>query len=220
MYKSILLALGGLLTCGAFAFSFRSADDGRAWSVMMGSGPLTWSWAREATAATLTVSNLVNDVVQSADVTRTANALDGSCEIPATSEDSVNLIVVTLVQKSGADEVSRQTARLRLGASADCIVDKTDKSFTQLREPRIFVWSDDWADAAEAETATLTIRVKGGATIGTWELPMTGGYGVIRPKVELAGNTQPLEAIVDFGNEKKLTADIRYVSRGLLVIIR
>ncbi len=219
--------LFGLLaaTGPAVAVNLRAPSDGRAWSVLLQADEvLRWSWAGQATTATLTASNLVTGVsATSAPVTREGGAVDGACAIPSTGDETARLVDVTLVQFDGAAVLETRTARIRIGqpAGATVFTDTEDKAFHEILEPVPFAWSDAWV-GLEAETATLGVTDEKGARIGTWALPTTGGYGVLRPQVELGRRygTFNVAVFFDGAEETALTAQLVRPNFGTLLFIR
>ena len=172
-----LLLLGG--TAYATPVVYRNPADGRTWQVVTDAAePLVWQWADGAVSATVTVSNVLSGATAATTVARGGGeAADGSFALPASGEGE-QLLDVTLAQTDGTATVAEQTVRLKVGSSETVFVDEADKDFQSLTEPRVYAWSDLWAEeSAGAASATLATSVKNGAAIGNWTLPATGGYG-------------------------------------------
>ena len=159
-----LLLLGGV--AHATPVVYRNPADGRAWEVVMDAAePLIWQWAEGAVSATVTVSNVLSGATAATTVARGGGeAADGSCALPASGEGE-QLLDVTLAQTDGTATVAEQTVRLKVGSSATVFVDEADKDFQSLTEPRVYAWSDLWAEeSAGAASATFATAVKNGTS--------------------------------------------------------
>ena len=220
----VCLMFGLLAAAGpAAAVNLRAPSDGRAWSVLLQADEvLRWSWVGSAATATLTASNLVTGVsAMSAPVVRDG-AVDGACTIPSTGDGTARLVDVTLVQSDGETVLETRTARIRIGQPGTTVfTDTADKAFHEVLEPVPFAWSDAWA-GLEATTATLGVEDGKGRRIGTWALPTTSGYGVLRPKVEFGRRYGVFNVAVFFDGteEAALTAQVLRPNLGTLLFIR
>ena len=215
-----LLLLGG--TAYATPVVYRNPADGRTWQVVTDAAePLVWQWADGAVSATVTVSNVLSGATAATTVARGGGeAADGSCALPA-SGDGEQLLDVTLAQTDGTATVAEQTVRLKVGSSETVFVDEADKDFQSLTEPRVYAWSDLWAEeSAGAASATLATSVKNGAAIGNWTLPATGGYGAMSVKETFGGKRGPVTAALAFDGTTYLTADLLAKALGFSIIFR
>ena len=187
---------------------YRNPADGRTWEVVLDAAePLVWQWAEGAVSATVTVSNVLSGATSETNVAR-GESPDGSCAIPFAGAGE-QLFDVTLAQTDGAATVAEQTVRLKVGSSATVFVDEADKDFQALTEPRVYAWSDLWAEeSAGAASATLATSVKNGAAIGNWTLSATGGYGAMSVKETFGGKRGPVTAALAFDGATYLTADL------------
>ena len=183
--------------------------------------PLVWQWAEGAVSATVTVSNVLSGATAATTVARGGGeAADGSFALPASGEGE-QLLDVTLAQTDGTATVAEQTVRLKVGSSETVFVDEADKDFQALTEPRVYAWSDLWAEeSAGAASATLATSVKNGAAIGNWTLPATGGYGAMSVKETFGGKRGPVTAALAFDGTTYLTADLLAKALGFSIIFR
>ena len=215
-----LLLLGG--TAYATPVVYRNPADGRTWQVVTDAAePLVWQWADGAVSATVTVSNVLSGATAAMTVARGGGeAADGSFALPASGEGE-QLLDVTLAQTDGTATVAEQTVRLKVGSSATVFVDEADKDFQSLTEPRVYAWSDLWAEeSAGAASATLATSVRNGAAIGNWTLPATGGYGAMSVKETFGGKRGPVTAALAFDGTTYLTADLLAKALGFSLIFR
>ena len=215
-----LLLLGG--AAHATSVVYRNPVDGRAWEVVVDAAePLVWQWAEGAVSATVTVSNVLSGATSATTVARGGGAAaDGSCALPASGE-AEQLLDVTLAQTDGTATVAEQTVRLKVGSSATVFVDEADKDFQAITEPRVYAWSDLWAEESMgAASATLATSVKNGAAIGNWTLPATGGYGAMSVKETFGGKRGPVTAALAFDGTTYLTADLLAKALGFSLIFR
>ena len=147
--------------------------------------------------------------------------MDGSCPIPSSAGEDERLLAVTLAQTDGSATIAEQTVTLRVGTPSTAFVDVTDKEFQSLSEPRIYSWSSLWSDnSADATVATLTTSVKNGATIGSWTLPATSGYGTMDVKGSFGGKRGPMTAELAFDGTTYLTAELIAKGLGISIIFR
>ncbi|MBQ6010903.1 MAG: hypothetical protein IJL17_20405 [Kiritimatiellae bacterium] len=201
---------------------YRNPADGRAWEVALDAAePLVWQWADGAVSATVTVSNVLSGATSATTVARGGGAAaDGSCALPASGE-AEQLLDVTLAQTDGTATVAEQTVRLKVGSSATVFVDEADKDFQAITEPRVYAWSDLWAEESMgAASATLATSVKNGAAIGNWTLPATGGYGAMSVKETFGGKRGPVTAALAFDGTTYLTAYLLAKALGFSIIFR
>ena len=215
-----LLLLGG--TAYATPVVYRNPADGRTWQVVTDAAePLVWQWADGAVSATVTVSNVLSGATAAMTVARGGGeAADGSFALPASGEGE-QLLDVTLAQTDGTATVAEQTVRLKVGSSETVFVDEADKDFQSLTEPRVYAWSDLWAEeSAGAASATLATSVKNGAAIGNWALPATGGHGAMSVKETFGGKRGPVTAALAFDGTTYLTADLLAKALGFSLIFR
>ena len=213
-----VLLLGG--TVYATPVVYRDPADGRAWQVVMDAAePLVWQWADGAVSATVTVSNVLSGAASETTVVR-GESRDGSYALPQSGAGE-QLFDVTLVQTDGAATVSEQTVRLKVGSAETVYVDANDAEYKALKEPRIYGWSDLWSEeSAGAASATLATAVKNGASIGTWSLPATGGYGAMSVKETFGGKRGPVTAALAFDGTTYLTAALIAKALGFSIIFR
>ena len=183
--------------------------------------PLVWQWCEGAVSATVTVSNVLSGATAAMTVARGGGeAADGSFALPASGEGE-QLLDVTLAQADGTATVAEQTVRLKVGSSATVFIDEADKDFQSLTEPRVYAWSDLWAEeSAGAASATLATSMKNGAAIGNWALPATGGYGTMSVKETFGGKRGPVTAALAFDGTTYLTAELSAKGLGLYIIYR
>ena len=201
---------------------YRNPADGRAWQVVTdASEPLVWQWVEGAVSATVTVSNVLSGATSEANVARGGGeAVDGSCALPASGEGE-QLLDVTLAQTDGTATVAEQTVRLKVGSSETVFVDEADKDFQSLTEPRVYAWSDLWAEeSAGAASATLATSVRNGAAIGNWTLPATGGYGAMSVKETFGGQRGPVTAALAFDGTTFWMAELIAKGLGFSIIFR
>ena len=213
---ALLLADVGLAT----PVVYRNPEDGRAWEVVLDAAePLVWQWAEGAVSATLTVSNVLSGSTSATTVARGAS-MDGSYAIPSGGEGE-QLLDVTLAQTDGSSTIATQTVRLKVGSATIVYVDANDKEFMSLTEPRIYGWSDLWAEeSAGAASAAFATAVKNGAAIGNWTLPATGGYGAMSVNETFGGKHGPVTAALTFDGMTYLTAELVAKGLGVYIIFR
>ena len=218
MLALALALLGGVVS--AMPVVYRNPADGRAWEVVMAAAePLVWQWTQGAVSATVTVSNVLSGTSSETNVAR-GESRDGSYVLPQSGAGE-QLFDVTLAQTDGTATVAEQTVRLKVGSSVTVFVDEADKDFQSLTEPRVYAWSDLWAEeSAGAASATLATSVKNGAAIGNWTLPATGGYGAMSVKETFGGKRGPVTAALAFDGTTYLTADLLAKALGFSIIFR
>ena len=213
---ALLLADVGLAT----SVVYRNPEDGRAWEVVLDAAePLVWQWAEGAVSATVTVSNVLSGATSAMTVARGAS-MDGSYAIPSGGEGE-QLLDLTLAQTDDSATIATQTVRLKVGVTTTVYADANDTEYTSLTEPRIYGWSDLWAEeSAGAASAALATAVKNGASIGNWTLPATGGYGAMSVKETFGGKRGPVTAALAFDGTTYLTAELSAKGLGLSIIFR
>ena len=208
-----------LAAWGSFAgMDLRDPGDGRAWSAVIDTAaPLVWQWSDKATAATVTYLNLVTGAKSASAVTRGTGALDGEAALPGEG-----LWQVTLTETADDETIAEKTVRLNVAAAAQTVVlDTTAREYKCVTEPRIYAWSALWQDAdSEATTATLAVADEKGISIGSWALPSIGGYGVLSPKVELAGKTGARTVTVTFDEGEALESELYVNLGGFYITVR
>lgn len=224
MKKIALMGMTLALLAGsarALPVAYRNPADGRAWEVVLdATEPLVWQWAEGAVSATVTVSNLLSGAATATTVARGNAAADGSFALPASGEGA-QLLDVTLSQTDGTAAVAEQAVRLKVGSSATVFVDAADADFASLTEPRVYGWSDLWAEeSAGAASATLATSVRNGAAIGNRTLPAAGGYGAMSVKETFGGKRGPVTAALAFDGTTYLTADLLAKALGFSIIFR
>ena len=214
----LALLLGG--TASATPVLYRNPADGRTWQIVTDAAePLVWQWAEGAVSATVTVSNVLSGAASETTVAR-GESRDGSYALPQSGAGE-QLFDVTLAQTDGTATVSEQTVRLKMGSAETVYVDANDAEYKALKEPRIYGWSDLWAEeSAGAASATLTTAVKNGASIGNWALPATGGYGAMSVKETFGGKRGPVTAELAFDGTTFLTAGLSAKGLGISIIFR
>ena len=221
--RTVVQALALALLGGAASATpvvYRNPADGRAWQVVTDAAePLVWQWADGAVSATVSVSNLLTGATSETNVARGASP-DGSCALPQAGAGE-QLFDVTLAQTDGTATVSAQTVRLKMGSTETVYVDANDAEYKALKEPRIYGWSDLWAEeSAGAASATLATAVKNGAAIGNWTLPATGGYGAMSVRETFGGKRGPVTAALAFDGTTFWTAELIAKGLGVYIILR
>jgi hypothetical protein len=221
--STLVLALASALLGGAASATpvvYRNPADGRTWQVVTdATEPLVWQWAEGAVSATVTVSNVLSGATSATSVAR-GESRDGSHLLPQPGADE-QLFDVTLAQTDGSATVSEQTVRLKVGSASTVCVDANDAEFTSLTDPRIYGWSDLWAEeSAGAASATLATSVRNGAAIGNWTLPATGGYGAMSVKETFGGKRGPVTAELAFDGTTFWMAELIAKGLGFSIIFR
>ena len=130
------------------AMTIRSKSDMRLWETVADrSAPLSWPWEEGADSATLVFSNCVTRAVSSVSVQRVAGLTRGSCAQPA-PQGGEGLFGVTLVQRGGDEEISRDSASLAYvsGAGGGPITVRAPgtREWKRLPEPRIYAFDPAW----------------------------------------------------------------------------
>lgn len=222
MKKTLYVLCTAAFCCSVSAESvvYRDPSDGRAWAVFADvSEPVTWMWADGAVSATLTASNLLTRASASVTVQR-GGSPDGSCVIPL-AIDGQQLLDVVLTQSDGSSVVEERTVRLSAGSVSTVYTDATDNDFKAISEPRVYAWSDKWDDqSSSAASATLSTAVKGGAAIGFWNLPSTGGFGLLSPKESFSNSPDTVTATVAFDGTGYLTCELNIRRLALTITFK
>ena len=130
------------------AMTIRSKSDMRLWETVADrSAPLSWPWEEGADSATIVFSNCVTRAVSSVSVQRGAGEARGSCAQPA-QQGGEGLFGVTLVQRCGDAEISRDSASLAYvsGAGGGPITVRATgtREWKRLLEPRVYAFDPAW----------------------------------------------------------------------------
>lgn len=212
----LLLLASMSVEAGTVKVAWRDPSDVRAWEVLADPNEgVRWLWADDATAATLTVSNVLTGAVSSSDYNRGAGH-QGEATLPVSA--GLSLVELTLTQKNGQAVFSTSTARLRTGASvADIYADKTEKGYQRMRTDRIFAWSADWT------TASGDISVETSCDSGelsSRSLPTSSGHDVLTLKGDFAGYCGMAVAKLVVGDKDAYESDLKVGNPGLTIIFR
>ena len=109
--------------------------------------PLEWPWVDEADSATLVFSNRLTGAVKTVNVYRGSDETRGYCAQPL--QDRETIVDVSLVQKAGGAEVSRETATLAYfdgaGGGPITVRAKTYGEWRRVRSPRVFAFDPEWS---------------------------------------------------------------------------
>ncbi len=143
-----LVALALLCLTHCHAATIRTKADMRLWETVADrSAPLSWPWEEGADSATLVFSNCVTRAVSSVSVQRVAGEARGSCAQPV-PQGGEGLFGVTLVQRGGGAEMSRDSASLAYvsGAGGGPITVRAPgtREWKRLPEPRIYAFDPAW----------------------------------------------------------------------------
>ena len=137
-----------LFALPCFAVTVRTMSDMRLWmTVDDRSAPLCWSWNDDADSATLLFSNRITAAVSTVNVARGAEETRGFCAQPL--HDRETIVEVSLVQKAGGAEVSRETATLAYvdGAGGGPITVRANpgtREWERVRDPRVYAIDPAW----------------------------------------------------------------------------
>ena len=137
-----------LFALPCFAVTVRTMSDMRLWmTVDDRSAPLYWSWNDDADSATLLFSNRITAAVSTVNVARGAEETRGFCAQPL--HDRETIVEVSLVQKAGGAEVSRETATLAYfdGAGGGPITVRATsgtREWERVRDPRVYAIDPAW----------------------------------------------------------------------------
>ena len=131
----------------AFAQTVLSKSDLRLWETVVDRAkPLEWPWVDEADSATLVFSNRLAGAVKTVNVSRGSDETRGYCAQPL--QDRETIVDVSLVQKAGGAEVSRETATLAYfdgaGGGPITVRAKTYGEWRRVRSPRVFAFDPKW----------------------------------------------------------------------------
>ena len=130
------------------AATVRTQSDMRLWETVHDrSAPLAWPWEDAADSATLVFSNRLTSAVETVDVARGPEEMRGSCVQPL--QDRETIVDVSLVQKAGGAEVSRETATLAYvdGAGGGPITVRANpgtREWERVRDPRVYAIDPAW----------------------------------------------------------------------------
>ena len=132
----------------AFAQTVLSKSDLRLWETVVDRAkPLEWPWVDEADSATLVFSNRLTRAVETVNVSRGSDETHGCCAHP--SQDRATIVDVSLVQKAGGAEVSRETATLAYfdgaGGGPITVRARTYGEWRRVRSPRVFAFDPEWS---------------------------------------------------------------------------
>ena len=157
-HRLVVRILGRLAAVGVAVVSFcpvqtsativRTQSDRRLWETVGDrSAPLIWQWENAANFAELVFSNRLTGAVSTANVVRGAEETRGSCAQP--SQDRETIVDVSLVQKAGGAEVSRETATLAYfdGAGGGPITVRANpgtRKWERVRDPRVYAIDPAW----------------------------------------------------------------------------
>ena len=131
----------------AFAQTVLSKSDLRLWETVVDRAkPLEWPWVDEADSATLVFSNRLTGAVKTVNVSRGSDETRGYCAQPLQNRETI--VDVSLVQKAGGAEVSRETATLAYfdgaGGGPITVRAKTYGEWRRVRSPRVFAFDPKW----------------------------------------------------------------------------
>ena len=148
-WRTRLVLLAAVCVGSAEAATIRAKSDRRLWETVDDrTAPLTWPWAAEADAATLTFSNRVSRTTSSVEIARDADEARGSCAQPAPVAGEA-VVDVTLVQTSSGREVARETASLAYvnGAGGGPIEVRSNpgtRVWSKVAAPRVYAVDPAW----------------------------------------------------------------------------
>ena len=137
-----------LFALPCFAMTVRTMSDMRLWNAVDDkSAPLCWPWNDDADSAMLLFSNRITAAVSTVNVARGAEETRGSCAQP--SQDRETIVDVSLVQKAGGAEVSRETATLAYvdGAGGGPVTVRANpgtREWERVRDPRVYAIDPAW----------------------------------------------------------------------------
>ena len=147
MWARYILLTSALCAMSAFAQTVLSKSDLRLWETVVDRAkPLEWPWVDEADSATLVFSNRLTGAVKTVNVSRGSDETRGYCAQPL--HDRETIVDVSLVQKAGGAEVSRETATLAYfdgaGGGPITVRAKTYGEWRRVRSPRVFAFDPKW----------------------------------------------------------------------------
>ena len=148
MWARYILLTSALCAMSAFAQTVLSKSDLRLWETVVDRAkPLEWPWVDEADSATLVFSNRLTGAVKTVNVSRGSDETRGYCAQPL--QDRETIVDVSLVQKAGGAEVSRETATLAYvdgaGGGPITVRAKTYGEWRRVRSPRVFAFDPEWS---------------------------------------------------------------------------
>jgi len=109
--KAIVVFVALSFVWASSAVTVRAKSDLRHWETVLDrASALSWSWERDADAATLTFSNLLTQAVSTVVVAREADARRGDCPHPVSDWMEEGYFSVTLVQTKNGLEIARTSA--------------------------------------------------------------------------------------------------------------
>ena len=157
-HRLVVRILGRLAAVGVAVVSFcpvqtsativRTQSDRRLWETVGDrSAPLIWQWENAADFAELVFSNRLTGAVSTVNVSRGSDETHGRCAHP--SQDRETIMDVSLVQKAGGAEVSRETATLAYfdGAGGGPITVRANpgaREWERVRDPRVYAIDPAW----------------------------------------------------------------------------
>ena len=157
-HRLVVRILGRLAAVGVAVVSFcpvqtsativRTQSDRRLWETVGDrSAPLIWQWENAADFAELVFSNRLTGAVSTAKVSRGSDETRGYCAQPLQNRETV--VDVSLVQKAGGAEVSRETATLAYfdGAGGGPITVRANpgtRDWERVRDPRVYAIDPAW----------------------------------------------------------------------------
>ena len=165
----LVLLAAAVCAGSAGAATIRSKADRRLWETVDDrAAPLTWPWAAEADAATLVFSNRVTKAVSTANVSRGSDETRGYCAQPLQNRETI--VDVSLVQKAGGAEVSRETATLAYfdGAGGGPITVRANpgpREWERVRDPRVYAIDPAWRGESGESGYNIAWPVNTGLTI-------------------------------------------------------
>ena len=148
MWARYILLTSALCAMSAFAQTVLSKSDLRLWETVVDRAkPLEWPWVDEADSATLVFSNRLTGAVKTVNVSRGSDETRGYCAQPL--QDRETIVDVSLVQKAGGAEVSRETATLAYvdGAGGGPITVRANpgtREWERVRDPRVYAIDPAW----------------------------------------------------------------------------
>ena len=157
-HRLVVRILGRLAAVGVAVVSFcpvqtsativRTQSDRRLWETVGDrSAPLIWQWENAADFAELVFSNRLTGAVSTVNVSRGSDETHGRCAHP--SQDRETIVDVSLVQKAGGAEVSRETATLAYvdGAGGGPVTVRANpgtREWERVRDPRVYAIDPAW----------------------------------------------------------------------------
>ena len=157
-HRLVVRILGRLAAVGVAVVSFcpvqtsativRTQSDRRLWETVGDrSAPLIWQWENAADFAELVFSNRLTGAVSTVKVSRGSDETHGCRAHP--SQDRETIVDVSLVQKAGGAEVSRETATLAYfdGAGGGPITVRANpgtREWERVRDPRVYAIDPAW----------------------------------------------------------------------------